>query len=269
MASIAYSRFICYILLDISHMLSYSSHLISQQPKPTRSQKLSIRPTKTSALSNFFYIIIVISQPSMQQPAPPHPPPTWTCCECKSTNLSANATRCPMSQCAHDRCRFCRSGPPSPRLGSPGPLFSSSRPLQSFSPSFSQYPYTNIATPTNFPIPRPYEPSQPSAPPRHYALSALSPPPGPRRDPYYNSGGPTSASGQAWYTYSEESTCYASPPRTVDSGIGRASLPSSARPSTLGWWKCCQDGHWNNPDLCPVMCATDGHRKCSRCRVLE
>lgn len=220
-------------------------------------------------------------------------PPTWSCCQCKAANLLANATRCPMPSCAHDKCQSCREGPPSPRLGSPDPLFSSGQPrfIPSYGPS-SNYTYSIPINDCS--TPRPMQPAQPSAAPRQYPLGAFPPPvPGLRRNNTHNStsGGhpstsaygyssvsasgypPVSASGfipnsraahfsnsggMAGYTQSS----FASPP--IKGGSGR----HGRKPSMKGWWVCCQDGYENNPDLCPELCAMGDHRRCSQCGVL-
>ena len=229
---------------------------------------------------------------TIQMAAPP--PPTWSCCQCGAANLLANATRCPMPLCAHDKCPSCHEGPPSPRLGPPGSLFPSGQPrfISSYGPS-SHYTYSTAINDCS--TPRPMQPSQPSAAPRQYPLGAYPPPaPGLRRNNTHNSTSdghpltsahgyssvsasgypPVSASGftsnsrAAQYSNSGGMAGYTkssfAPPPT-NGGSGR----NGSRPSVRGWWVCCQDGYENNPDLCPEMCAMGDHRKCPRCRVLR
>lgn len=235
------------------------------------------------------------SQQNVQQrmpPLPPHqtqmaapPAQTWSCCQCRAVNLTANATRCPMPLCAHDKCNRCREGPPSPRLGSPGPLFPSTQ--SRFSSSYGPTSlYTYSTTTNDFSTPRPMQPSQPSVAPRQYPLGAypLPPPSGLRRETNSNlSGGylPSSAHGYssvsssglgsnsraAQFSNSRRVTGYGrsyttSPP--TSGGSGR----NGVRPNMAGWWVCCRDGYENHPVLCPELCAMGDHRRCSQCRVL-
>lgn len=228
---------------------------------------------------------------SAQMAAPP--PETWTCCKCKATNLTANATRCPEPKCAHDKCDDCHKGPPSSEPGSPGLLFASAQPrYMSSHASSSQYPYSTMSN--GFSTPRPMQPSQPSIMPRQYELGAYPPPPPPtglRRNTYNNiSGGylPTSALGYSsvsasGYPPSSASSFTSNYGAASFSGSGRrtgygrsftASAPigggsgrNGVKPDMTGWWVCCQDNHLNNPALCPVLCGTCNHQRCGRCRV--
>lgn len=212
----------------------------------------------------------------------------WSCCECKASNIVPNATRCPL--CSHDKCEHCHEGPPSPER-SPSPLFSSSK-SRYISPHPSSY---HATTTLDFPISRPVQPSLPSVTPQQYALGAgPPPPPGPRRNIHDNNGGggggypsasapgypsasafgysPISTSGSASnsragrYSESGGRTGYGqsfTPSSQISDGRGR----DRKRPDMRGWWKCCQDGFVNNPELCPVLCATGDHRKCRNCTI--
>lgn len=221
--------------------------------------------------------------PNQTQMAAP-PPPTWTCCQCKATNLTANATRCPMPRCAHDKCHKCREGPPSPRLGSPSPLFPSAQSLSisTYGPT-SQYTYST--TTNDFSTPRPMQPSQPSTTPRQYPLGAYPPPPpGLRRETHNNPSGPYSPTSAYGYPSSSASRYLSNSGAAQVSnsrgmtGYGRSSLASprtsggrgrhGARPNMAGWWVCCHDEYENNPALCPDMCAMGDHQRCPRCRIL-
>lgn len=227
----------------------------------------------------------------MHQRMPPYqtqmaapPPPTWRCCKCLASNLTANATRCPMPSCAHDKCKDCREGPPSPRLGSPGPLFPSAqlRSISSYGPN-SQHTY--FTTANDFSTPRPTQSSQPSVAPRQYPLGAYPPPPsGLRRETHNNlSGGyhPSSTHGYpsvspsglasnfeaAQFPNSRGMTSYGQSSVTSPPTGGRRGR-NGVRPNMAGWWICCRDGYENNPALCPDMCAMGDHERCPWCRVL-
>lgn len=170
----------------------------------------------------------------------------WKFHWCKSCYLIATTPQCLDSNCAHIRCPYCPRGRPS--SSDPALLCPNS------SAAAPQYRYATMETNPNFSIPGPRSYVPPSAPPRQSmpCMATLPPAAGLGKTSYINngSGGGGSSTGDH----------------------GRAFLASSAspslRPSMQDWWKCCRDGHVNNPGLFPEFCAWDSHRKCIYCEAV-
>ena len=199
------------------------------------------------------------AQPTMAD----QPLDTWSCCKCHSSNVIALTTQCPIFPCKHNMCNSCRRGPPSPTLGCAAPLFPTSPPPQ-YSYSSSRYPsYVATGATSEYSIPRPLQPMQPSAPPRQYGLGAAVPSSlaarpqrGMSSNPYGGGGG----GGGSGY-----GSGYGS---VYGRGTGRNPYSphmSLGRPDMSGWWKCCQDGWLNNPALVGNVCSRDRHQKCDWC----
>lgn len=237
-------------------------------PTSNSSVSLPLYSRELPILSSSDALISISKYPPSTPSIPPFPmaaqQDTWTCCLCGSTNVIDLTTRCPIPPCPHKMCTYCPRGPPPRTLGPPGSLFPSSgyRPSPSPSPFYqsTSMTYTTSAIPTQLPI----QYSHPSsAPLRHASLAS----PQLSRQSSNNSG--ITGGVSSYRQYSQH-------PSGVMGGNGRISSARDGggggrsgvgfpRPPTHGWWRCCQDGHVNNPDLCPVMCVTDGHRKCSKC----
>ena len=166
----------------------------------------------------------------------------WTCCQCNSDNLIANAPEvCPI--CSHVRRSCCKTGRPT------------------FSPSSSTPPYyanTYPNTPSNgYRNSKPTYQSSRYHHTQHNAASTIA------CTPRYIAS-----------TYSPSSTSSYNPSNSSSSATSvyhTNPYPGNytyARPDMRGWWVCCDCKQANNPALAPEMCPADGHKKCGSCRVL-
>lgn len=179
----------------------------------------------------------------------------WSCCQCKAPNLVAIApTACPI--CTHTRCGSCSTGPPPQELGSPGPLF----PSQHHRSGHSHYTLSPPSNQTHYRFASPTSYTPPSAPPRHASLgTSASARPSSTRGPSYDSYGSIPGSQYALQQW----------PRGARVGSESHNPQVCAPQPMTGWWKCCRDGHINNPILNPERCLNDNHKICCYCHVLS
>lgn len=168
----------------------------------------------------------------------------WTCCVCKIPNLMATAPACPI--CTHTRCGYCVRGPPPQELGSPQPLF----PSQYHGRGQSYYTPSPSSNETHYRLSTPPFYTPPSAPPKHASIVTAA-----------NTRRPLSTRGPSY----EPQYPLQRQMRRARGGFDSHNIPIFTPPSMTGWWKCCHDGHVNNPSLSPEKCTLDGHIKCGYC----
>lgn len=174
----------------------------------------------------------------------------WSCCQCGAPNLIATAPACPI--CTHPKCKDCQRGPPPQELGSPHPLF----PPQQHRLGHSYY-ISSPSNDTHYRLASPTSYNSPSTPSRHSSAvtTANTRRPLPTRGPSYG----------AYNTIQGSQYALQQSRRGVPPGSDGHNVQMYTPPPGAGWWRCCLNGHINNPGSNPERCRNDNHAKCGSC----